>query len=177
MEFSKVIEGRRSIRRYKDTPVSKEIVTEILNDARRAPSWKNMQCWRFIVVDDQTVKERIAEAFPEENPGRKAILSAPVCIVVCADPKESGIEDGKEYYLVDTAIAFEHIMLSAYDKGLGTCWMGWMDESKMARALDIPGNIKIIGITPLGYPDKEPRPIPRKELGEITYYNSWNQNF
>lgn len=175
MEFKDVIKGRRSIRKYKEDSVPKEIIMDILNDARLAPSWKNMQCWSFVVVDDVDTKAIIAKTLPEGNPGINAVIQAPVCIVICANPEESGIEDGKDYYLADSGIAFEHIMLSAYDKGLGTCWIGWMNEDKVKAVLDIPQNIKIVGITPLGYPDQDPKPRPRKNLNEIIYHNKWEE--
>jgi len=98
---------------------------------------------------------------------------APVVIVVCADPRESGVENGIEYFIADTAIAFEHLCLAAHALGLGTCWMGWYNEEQIKRALAIPDDIRIIGITPLGYPDQEPKARPRKELQEIAYFNEW----
>lgn len=173
MDLKTVIEGRRSIRKYKDNPVEPEKIQNILDAARLAPSWKNMQCWRFIVVEDTEVKDKALEAFNDDNPGKKGIAMAPVLIVVCADPKDSGIEDGKEFYLADAAIAFEHIMLAAFSEGLGTCWMGLLDETKLKEALDIPEAIKVIGVTPLGYPDQDPKPRPRKSLEEIVFKNKW----
>jgi nitroreductase len=96
-----------------------------------------------------------------------------VVIVVCANPTESDVENGIEYFVADTAIAFEHLCLAAHALGLGTCWMGWYDEALIKSALAIPAGIRIVGITPLGYPDQEPKPRPRKELGEIAYFNVW----
>jgi nitroreductase len=173
MDLSQVIRDRRSIRKYKDIPVEWEKIEQVLNAARLAPSWKNQQCWRFLVLTDAVKRSSLLAAFPEENPGKKAIAMAPAVIVVCADPAESGVENGIEYFIADTAIAFEHLCLEAHELGLGTCWMGMFDEGVVKAALDIPGGIRIIGITPLGYPDQEPRPRPRKELAEIAYRDSW----
>jgi nitroreductase len=173
MELSQVISERRSIRKYKDTPVEWEKIEQVLNAARLAPSWKNQQCWRFLVLSDPAKRAGLLAAFPEENPGKKAIAMAPSVIVVCADPAESGVENGIEYFIADTAIAFEHICLTAHELGLGTCWMGMFDEEVVRASLGIPGEIRIIGITPLGYPDQEPRPRPRKELSEIAYLDNW----
>lgn len=175
MDFRTVIEGRRSIRKYKDTPVETEKIQSILEAARLAPSWKNMQCWRFILIDDPEVKNSALEAFNDDNPGKKGIAMAPILLVVCADPKESGIEDGKEFYLADAAIAFEHIMLAAFNEGLGTCWMGLLDEDKLKRVLEIPETLKVIGVTPLGYPDQDPKPRPRKAMEEILFKNKWGK--
>jgi nitroreductase len=173
MEFFEVIRDRRSIRKYKDTPVEWEKIEQLLNAARLAPSWKNQQCWRFLVLSDPAKRAGLLAAFPDDNPGKKAIASAPCVIVVCADPAESGVENGIEYFIGDTAIAFEHLCLAAHALGLGTCWMGWYQEPAIKAALGIPNEIRIVGITPLGYPDQEPKPRPRKELSEIAYFDNW----
>jgi len=174
MDIFQVVRDRRSIRKYKDMPVEQEKIEQILDTARLAPSWKNMQCWRFLVLTDADRRAKVLEAFPEDNPGKKAIAMAPVVIVVCADPRESGVENGIEYYIADTAIAFEHLCLTAHALGLGTCWMGWYDEARIKASLGIPEAIRIVGITPLGYPDQEPKPRPRKELHEIAFFDEWN---
>jgi nitroreductase len=173
MDIFQVFRDRRSIRKYKDTPVERETIEQVLDAARLAPSWKNLQCWRFLVVNDPGKRALLLEAFPDDNPGKKAIAMAPVVIVVCANPTESDVENGIEYFVADTAIAFEHLCLAAHALGLGTCWMGWYDEAQIKNALAIPTGIRIVGITPLGYPDQEPKPRPRKELSEIAYFNDW----
>lgn len=173
MDIFEVIAGRRSIRKYKDTPVGRGQIEQLLNFARLAPSWKNLQCWRFLVLTDPDARSRLFAAFPDENPGKKAFATAPCAVVVCADPSESGVENGMEYYLADTAIAFDHLCLAAYGMGLGTCWMGWYDEEAIKEALGIPQQIKVVGITPLGYPDQDPKPRPRKELAQVAFFENW----
>lgn len=173
MDLLQTIAARRSIRKYRDTPVEEEKLRQILEAARLAPSWKNMQCWRFLVIGNAEKKARILSAFPEDNPGYKALAQAPLVILVCADPDESGVENGIEYYVADTAIAFEHLCLAAQSLGLGTCWMGWYDEAAMKSAAGVPDHFRIIGLTPLGYPDQEPKARPRKELNEIAFLEEW----
>ncbi|HEY6838521.1 MAG TPA: nitroreductase family protein [Geobacteraceae bacterium] len=173
MDLFQVIRDRRSIRKYKDTPVEREKIEQVLDAARLAPSWKNMQCWRFLVLTGTEKRDALLAAFPDDNPGKKAIASAPVVIVVCAEPDQSGIENGIEYYVADTAIAFEHLCLSAHALGLGSCWMGLFDEAVARAALGIPAGVRVVGVTPLGYPDQEPKPRPRKELAEVAYFNEW----
>lgn len=177
MDILQVINDRRSIRKYKDTPVEREKIEQVLNAARLAPSWKNLQCWRFLVLTDPVKKNRLLDAFPEGNPGGAALVAAPCVIVVCADPTQSGVENGIEYYIADTAIAFEHICLSAHALGLGTCWMGWFQEAPVKKALDIPEGFRVVGMTPLGYPDQQPKPRPRKELSEIAYFENWGESW
>ncbi|MCM0084210.1 nitroreductase family protein [Geomonas sp. Red32] len=173
MDLFQVVRDRRSIRKYQERPVEWEKIEQVLDAARLAPSWKNMQCWRFLVLTEGKGRQALLDAFPDDNPGKRAIASAPVIIVVCADPAESGIENGIEYYVADTAIAFEHLCLAAHALGLGSCWMGWYDEPKIREGLGIPERLRVVGVTPLGYPDQEPKPRPRKELSEIAFVNQW----
>ena len=173
MDLFEAIRGRRSIRRYQDRPVEWEKIAQVLDAARLAPSWKNMQCWRFLVLTASEARQSLAGVFPDDNPGKGAIASAPVLVVVCADPTRSGVENGIEYYVADTAIAFEHLCLAAHALGLGSCWMGWYDEEPIRKTLGIPEGIRIVGITPLGYPAQDPKPRPRKELSEIAYVDRW----
>ncbi len=176
MDVFQVIRDRRSIRKYQDTPVEDAKIEQVLDAARLAPSWKNMQCWRFLVLREQADRTKLLAAIPDDNPGKKAIAAAPVVIIVCADPAESDVENGIEYYIADTAIAFEHLCLTAHALGLGTCWMGWYNEEQIKSAFNIPDGIRIVGLTPLGYPNQEPKPRPRKELADIAFYDIWPDN-
>ena len=176
MDLFEVIRDRRSIRKYQDQPVEAEKLTAVLEAARLAPSWKNLQCWRFLVLRQAERKAAMLDCFVEENPGRKALVQAPVVIVVCADPQQSAVEEGKEYYLADAAIAFEHICLAAQALGLGTCWIGWFDEARLKQTLGIPAGMRVLGVTPLGYPDQAPNPRPRKDLSEIAFFEEWGQS-
>jgi len=161
MEFMDVVSKRRSIRKYKADPVPKEDIEYVLEAARLAPSWKNSQCWKFIVVTDPVVKEELAKA------GNNWIASAPVIITACADPSKPGTKGDQGYYMVDMGIAMEHLILAATDRGLGTCWIGAFDEEIAKSALGVPENIRVVASTPLGYPDQESAPRPRRALDEI----------
>lgn len=173
MDIFQVFRDRRSIRKYKDTPVEQEKIEQVLDAARLAPSWKNMQCWRFLVLTDPVKREALLSVFADDNPGKKAFTQAPVAIVVCGNPEESDLSHGIDYFVADVAIAFEHLCLAAHAVGLGTCWMGLFDETELKVKLNIPENMRVVGITPLGYPDQEPKPRPRKELSEIAFFNNW----
>ncbi|BCS52774.1 nitroreductase family protein [Geobacter sp. SVR] len=177
MDIFQVIGNRRSIRKYKDIPVERQKIEQILDAARLAPSWKNQQCWRFLVLSDEGKRRAMLDAFPDDNPGKKALAQAPVVIVVCADQEESGIENGIEYYVADTAIAFQHLCLAAHALGLGSCWMGWYEEGAIRTALGIPDRFRVVGVTPLGYPDQEPKARPRKELSEIAFFEDWGKPY
>jgi len=173
MEFLDVIKNRRSIRKYKPDPVPDEDIEYVLNVARLAPSWKNQQCWRYVVVKDKEKIEKIASARPKSQ---NWLREAPIMIVACADPDESGHREGKEYYLVDIGISFEHLLLAARDRGLGTCWIGGFDEKTVKDAIEAPENIRIVAYTPLGYPTEEKGEITdRKPHGETIFYEKYGQ--
>ncbi len=169
MELMEVIRKRRSVRRYKPDPVPEEDIEYVLEAARLAPSWANTQCWHFVVVTDEDVKKEVAQA----GNGNRWIARAPVIIVACADPTGPGTRDDIPNYLVDMGIAIEHLILAATERGLGTCWIGAFHESKVKEALGVPGNIRVVASTPLGYPDEAPAPVSRKGLEEIVSYNRY----
>jgi len=182
MKFDDVIQVRKSVRRYADRPVEQEKITKCLEAAKLAPSWENKQCWRFIVVRDKEVIAKLAKGF---NFWAK---SAPVFIVACGDPKQSGTRHGQNYYLVDVAIATEHLVLEAANLGLGTCWLGFFDEKEIKELLEIPKEIRVVALTPLGYPHPSEGvwgkvvkmavgSKKRKNLGEIAYDGKWGNPF
>ena len=161
MEFDKVIKTRRSIRKYKVTPVPRESLMEILEAARIAPSAGHRQPWHFVVVEDKETIEKLA--------GRsKWAAEAPAMIVGLADPVAS-----PNWCLNDMGIAFEHIVLTATSLGLGTCWMGQTKrDSEVKELLGIPDAVNVIALTPLGEPDEVKAPKDRKSLDEIV---SWGK--
>lgn len=170
----KIFEERRSIRRYSDRPVEDEKLAAVLEAARQAPSWANMQCWTYIVVKDPAVKEAVAATLAG-NPIQKAVATAPVVIVACADPERSGKANGQPYYLLDIGISFQQLMLEAWDQGLGTCWVGWIKEGELRAVLGVPEDIRIVALTPLGYPAVHPESPGRKPLEEIVFHDRWGQ--
>ncbi len=184
MDTLEAIKTRRSVRKFSDRPVEPEKLQAVLEAARLAPSWANMQCWRFVVVEDQAVKERISELSYVEayfatrgykfNPGQKGLAQAPVVIVACAEPIQSGDLHGQQYYMADLGIAAENLMLAAHSLGLGSVFVGVFDEEGLGDLLDIPPGIRIVGLFPIGYPLEEGKGgPPRKPLDEIVYYGKW----
>jgi len=166
LDFMEVVKKRRSIRKYKTTRVSKKDLEYVLEAARLAPSWGNRQCWKYVVVTSGALKKKITM--------KDWAAEAPVVIVACADPAKSGDKDGKPYYMLDIGISMEHLMLAAADKGLGTCWLGGQfDEKVVKEVLGIPENIRVVALTPLGYPDEVPLAKDRKSLDEAVSRNKW----
>jgi len=180
MEILEAIKTRRSVRRYKTTPIDDKALELILEAARWAPSWKNSQCWRFIVVRDSKVKRELVSAIPETNRGRNGVENAPVAIVACAELGKTGYvndelvtDKGDYWYMFDTALAMQNMVLAAHSLGLGTVYIGWFDSKKVASILGVPEGFKVVTMTPLGYPDEEHKATPRRELSQTVSYDKF----
>ena len=160
MKLEKVLEKRRSIRKYKNTPVPKETILKILEAARIAPSAGNRQPWHFVVVENKETIKKLAK--------REWAAEAPVMIVGLADYAVS-----QNWWANDLGIALEHIVLAATNLGLGTCWMGQTGRHELIKSLlGIPDNLKVIAIILLGESDETPAPKERKSLDTIV---SWEK--
>lgn len=172
MEFYDVIRRRLSVRAYKPDPVPEEVLRRILEAARLAPSAKNYQPWRFIVVTDEKIRQELVPACR----GQSFIAQAPVVICACAIEEQAWKGMGGYWSAaeVDVTIALEHLILAATAEGLGTCWIGAFIEAEVKRVLQIPEGVKPVALTPLGYPAQEPKPRPRKALEEIVCYNRFS---
>jgi nitroreductase len=177
MDFIDVISARKSVRGYADKPVEEEKLLKVLEAARLAPSWANKQCCKYIVVKDKTKIKELSGSFGW-------LKQAPVVVVACADPKDSGDRNGMKYFLVDVGIAMQQLVLTATNLDLGTCWIGAFDEAKVKKALQVPENIKVVAMTPLGYPAEKEGvgskliktaigSAKRKPLKEIVHYEKW----
>ena len=183
------IKTRRSIRKYKSTPVGDKTIELVLEAARWAPSWKNSQCWRFIVVRDSKIKNKLADtliAVSADRPNRaaEAIRNAPVAIVACAElgksgysarePRQPVTDKGEFWYMFDVALAMQNLVLAAHSLGLGTVYIGAFDAEEVASILGVPEGFCVVSMTPLGYPDEEPPIRPREELSEIVFYDKFS---
>jgi len=168
MDFWSLIEQRHSVRAFDSSPVSDEAVERILGAAIRAPSAGNRQPWHFVIVRDPQIKVELGQAAC----GQSFVAEAPVVIVVCAEPERSAAvykDRGRRLYcLQDTAAAVEHILLAATALGLGTCWVGALDEEAAARAVALPADFRPVAIVPLGTSGKPPTATPRRSLAEVT---------
>ncbi len=174
------MKARHSVRTFTDQPVEDEKITAVLDSARLAPSARNSQPWRYVVVKDKAMRERIADA------GRLNawVKNAPVLVIACADPREDMNNNGMDYYMLDVGISMEHLVLRATELGLGTCWLAGYDEVKVRAALGIPDTIRAVAMTPLGYATEKPGlrdrlaktvvgSKNRKPLEEIVHREKW----
>lgn len=196
MELKDVIERRRSIRKFKPDPVPDEIISQLLEAARLAPSGTNLQPWRFVIVKSPEMREKMGEAV-----FLRFITQAPLLIVCCADLTATGTtgkrvaelaesgafigtelenfdpsgytgrvmepEAARAYLVMNVAIAVEHIVLRAADLGLGTCWTGMFSPKKVKEILELDANLHVVTVLPVGYPDQSPGPRPRLPMESL----------
>jgi nitroreductase len=158
--------------------VEREKIAACLQAARLAPSAHNAQPWRFLVVDDPELKDRLCrKAFTGAYRVSRFAAQAPVLIVVLVR-KDIVVHfvgrriQGTSYHLIDTGIAGEHLVLQAEEMGLGTCWMGWFSRRGARRALGLPRRYKVVALIPVGYPaSRPPRETVRKPLAVVAWWN------
>jgi nitroreductase len=172
LDVFETIKCRRSIRNYQERFVEENKLFKILEAARLSPSAANLQPLNFILIRNQQVKEVLSKSFKP-----KWFKKAPVIIAVCATPEKAWKRiDGEEFWKIDAAIALQNMILAATAEGLGTCWIGAFDEKKAKDALGIPENVRIVLMTPIGYPaENKEKVIDRKPLAEIIYYDKWGK--
>jgi nitroreductase len=173
MDVHEAIQKRRSIRQYQDRPIPPDVLTRVLEAARRAPSWANVQSARWIVVTDPQRRQELTAALSPRNPATAAFAQAPVVLALCFVKGQSGCYQGQprtslgDWGLFDAGLAAANLTLAATAEGLGTVHVGATNIETAARILQIPDSVQFIEFIPLGYPADEGRATPRKELGEI----------
>lgn len=178
--LSDLISRRRSVRNYINRPISKESILKCIEAARLAPSACNAQPWKFIVVDEPLLKNKICQrAFSGIYSINRFVENASALIVVVSEKEKflaaigSYLRDTK-YYLLDIGIACEHLILQATELGIGSCWIGWFNEKAVKSILSIPRNKKIDVIISLGYyKEDKPTAKARRSLEEISSFNSY----
>ena len=184
MELWEAIKGRRTVRSFSPDPVSKVEIERLLEAARWAPSWANTQVWEFILVFDQDTKEKLADCMSPTNPGRPAVVDAPVVIAALGKKGIAGFKKGEprtilgDWLTFDVALAVQNLCLAAWELGLGTVIIGSYDIEKASKVLGIPDDRQLLVLLPVGRPSDIPKPPNRKEVSEFTYKdrfgNLWN---
>lgn len=170
MNVHEAIVSRKSVRAWADKPVEEEKLQRILESARLAPSAKNKQEWRFVVVTDPERRAALTEAAH----GQEFVGAAPVVVVACAETDHRTMHCGHLAFLVDVSIAIDHLTLAAAAEGLGTCWIGHFDPKTVRQTLSIPEEIEVVLLIPLGYP-KNPKRISKSRLpmDQIVHREIW----
>lgn len=182
MEALDCIKTRRSVRRFTNDPIPDEILQQLFDAVRWAPSWRNTQCWRLIVVKDSETKASLGKLLSQNNPAAKGVQEAPILLVLCAQLgisgyTETGLAGNKgDWFMFDTALAAQTLCLAAHDLGLGTVHVGNIKHQAVDELLGLPEGIVSVEIIPLGYPAKVGNPPPRKEITEFVFQDRYGQS-
>ncbi len=179
MNFYKLAQNRQSTRKYLPDPVEKEKIIQIIESCRLAPSACNSQPWKFIVVDDPEIKNKISDSsygkilrfnrFARECPVMVALIIEPPKMLA----KIGGAVKDKDFYLMDIGIVASYFCLQAAELGLGTCMLGWFDEPKVKTILDVPKNKRVALLFTLGYEAGKHRKKIRKSIDRICSFNKY----
>lgn len=185
METLEAINKRTSLKMHMSSrDVEPEKIEKVLAAARLAPSARNSQPWRFIVVQGREAVEALVSSVFFET--MQVVKKAPVIIIACANPSDDFVIDGEEYYLFDVALAVENILLAATDLGLVTHPIAALNEDELKRVLGIPPEVRFVIATPIAYPaggsyeeaaQERLSQRTRKDLQELVYSNAWGRPF
>jgi nitroreductase len=164
------ITQRRSIREYANKTIEREKLDRILEAARLAPTARNQQDWKLILVKNADIKEILVDL---AAPHQQFLRGAPILIAACALNPAYVMRCGHPAYLIDLAIVLEHVALQAVREGLGTCWIGSFDEEKAKTVLGIPQEVRIVELMSMGYPEQIPPARSRKSIKDLVGWDSW----
>ncbi len=178
-ELMRLIRARTSCRAYLDRPVSLESINYCLEAARLAPSACNKQPWRFIMVTDKHLRDRLCSEDLLPGIPMPWLKAAPVIAVLCARKgiithRLAPLLSGVDYATLDCGIAGEHFVLAAERQGLGTCWIGWFKPKAVKKLLALPRDFHPVALISLGYPAQQRDPSPRLEMKEMAGFNGWD---
>lgn len=165
-----LLKGRRSIRRYRTDPVPDEMLEQVLEAGRWAPSASHRQPWAFIVVRDPEMLQQIAAHAAYYVVRWAHVAEAPLLIVLCGDCSSRVYS---QFLHEDIGLAGGQMMLQAWALGLGTCWIGGLDREAIARTLNVPEGWEIVGLLTVGFPAEDPRAPRRKPLADIVHYDGF----
>jgi nitroreductase len=163
MDTIEAILKRRSVRRYKPDPIPEDDLRKILESGRQAPSAGNRQPWHFIVTRDPKLKAKLAEACN----GQRWMADADVILTGVGIPSQSRGSTGRLWYPVDVAIAMQNMILAATALGYGTCWIGAFQGDKVKQLLEIPDDMDVVALTPIGVPAESPNPRSRRSPADV----------
>ena len=160
MDLMEVIRTRRSVRKYQDKPIAKELLETIVDAGRLAATARNEQPWEFIVVTDPPLKAQVAAA---TDHGKFIAQAAAMIAVFCKDCK---------YFLEDGSAATQNILLAAHGLGIGSCWIAGDKKDyapEVADILGVPAGFRLISLVALGYPAEQPQKAKRP-LSEVLHW-------
>jgi nitroreductase len=166
MDLFETVEKRRSIRKFRPNPIPDKDLKKILEAGRLAPSGGNRQPWSFIVVRKPETKKKLAAVANLQQ----FIADADTVLIALGDPAVS-----KSLYKQDPMIAIEHMVLASTALGYGTCWIGAFNENDVKEIAKVPENMTVIALLPIGIPDENPPPKPRRAFKEVFFKESYGK--
>jgi nitroreductase len=161
-----VVLSRRSIRHYEQKEIPKDVLDKILDAGRQAPSAANKQPWHFIVVTDPEIKKELSKGM-----FNRFIKDTPVTIVGCA---HKDLVAGN-WSIVSTTIALQNMVIAAWAMGVGSCWIGDLNQEKVKKLLGIPERWNVVALVSFGYPAEKPQPRKKKSIEEIVSFNKFGK--
>ncbi len=168
MNIYEAVKKRYSCRNYQNKLIEREKLDRVLEAARLSPSAKNLQDWRFVVVTEESTKQKVAKAAREQM-----FLAKAAAIIVACSNSDYVMSCGQPIAGIDVAIALEHIALAAVQESLATCWIGSFDTEQVREVLGIPEGIEIIELMSLGYPADKESHTSRESIKTIVSYEKW----
>ena len=158
--------SRRSIRRYEQKEILRDVLDKILEAGRQAPSAANRQPWHFIVLTDFEIKKELSKGLFS-----RFIKDAPATVIGCAHRELTA----EKWSIISTTIALQNMVVAAWTMGVGSCWIGDFNQEKVKKLLDIPERWDVVALVSFGYPAEKPQPRKRKPVEEIASFNSFRQ--
>jgi nitroreductase len=169
MDIIKEIKNRVSIRKFKNQKIDRSVLDRILEAGRSAPSAKNRQPWRFIVIDDEPLKQKIEKAAY----GQDYVGNAGAIIAACSTNIEYEMPNGQNSYPIDISFAVSFMMMQTEHEGLGSCVVTTYDEKEIKSILTVPYSMRVVMLLLVGVPEDRYSESVRKNLNQVSAYNHW----
>jgi len=169
VDVAEAIRKRFSVRKYKKESIDEEMLARVLESARLAPTARNLQQLRFLVVTDSATKKALVPACKDQA----FVADAGALIVGCGLAPDYRMPCGQQANVLDISIAFSFVMLAAVEEGLGTCWLGAFDEDQLRKILGIPEGVCVPAVLTLGVQDEPAGHKSRKTADELFVRNRW----
>ncbi len=179
MDIFEAIRGRRAVRRYKTDSIPEEVIERLLEAAQWAPSWAHTQCCEVGLASKPEIKAALQQTLPSTNPTFQAMVTAPLVAVFCGRKGVSGFFKGQaatmkgDWMMFDVGLAMQNFMLAAHAEGLATVCVGLFDAQTAGEVLNVPAGVEVVAVTPVGYPEAEPRVPPRKDRSEFARWETY----
>jgi nitroreductase len=171
LTFVELVRARYAVRAYRPDPVPDDLLTQVLEAGRLAPTASNRQPFGIVVVHTAGRQAELGRIY-----GREWFAQAPLVLCVCIVPGEAwtrAASDGRSYADVDAAIVMDHLVLAATELGLGTCWVASFDAVAAREVLALPDGVEPLLFTPLGFPADQPTTKERRPLADLIHRERW----